>query len=506
MDSVLSGHYRDDSHWLIKDVVLTSLLAIAVIGLFYARRQNAKAQESLKRLMLDMESLASAESALKELQEELQQRDSKIELLASISSEEPEPLEVSQLKEEVEILRSELQVAEIKLEDKCWAAHPVLQSWLQLTYELESQGYNVKRKAAEEQLEKAKAMCEKLKQKKSSLLGAFVNTHGMSIEEVDRSILESKTALMDLTKALTERSQRWQHIEALCGCHIVKNPGIPVLQSIVKHVGQGYFENSSRTAIPLVSQDDMLCGDEFDANSVAASHATAASSHMSHPSSSLLSLAIHQYAAATSSPPVPMMASSASGHTRRRAQFKSMRRQASKDSTSSEELDRTSRAGVPQQLSPGLSSARSSNNSGQVGLRPSTPPVRRSSLAAMKQAKMMQKSLSQDAGASIQHHHILGASAMPGVSVFSSISDGHLHASANGGAASPWPAVRTLASISPMSVPSSSSSLASLKDAYVPDSDLHLPPAKPGAVDAFNDSFSNPDVTSRYQGGNQQKF
>jgi stromal interaction molecule 1 len=48
-------------------------------------------------------------------------------------------MEVSRLKEEVEVLRNELHRAEIELEDRCWVAPTVLQHWLQLTYELELQ-------------------------------------------------------------------------------------------------------------------------------------------------------------------------------------------------------------------------------------------------------------------------------------------------------------------------------------------------------------------------------
>ena len=77
--------------------------------------------------------------------------------------------EVSRLREEVEVLRNELQRAEVELEDKCWMASPVLQHWLQLTYEIESASYNAKRKAAEEQLAQAKDMCDKLNKKRSVL-------------------------------------------------------------------------------------------------------------------------------------------------------------------------------------------------------------------------------------------------------------------------------------------------------------------------------------------------
>ena len=61
------------------------------------------------------------------------------------------------LKEEVEILRGELQRAEGELEDRvCWSPPPDLQHWLQLTYELEQRVYNKKRLQAEKQLEQAK--------------------------------------------------------------------------------------------------------------------------------------------------------------------------------------------------------------------------------------------------------------------------------------------------------------------------------------------------------------
>lgn len=47
--------------------------------------------------------------------------------------------EVLRLKEEVEVLRNELQRAENELEDRAWFAPKMLQTWLQLTYELEAQ-------------------------------------------------------------------------------------------------------------------------------------------------------------------------------------------------------------------------------------------------------------------------------------------------------------------------------------------------------------------------------
>lgn len=44
--------------------------------------------------------------------------------------------------------------------------------------------------------------CEKLRKKRSSLVGAFVSTHGKSIDDVDRSIVEARTALNEVTQEL----------------------------------------------------------------------------------------------------------------------------------------------------------------------------------------------------------------------------------------------------------------------------------------------------------------
>ena len=85
---------------------------------------------------------------------------------------------------------------------------------------------------AESQIENAKDACEKLKRKRSSLVGAFVSTHGRSIEDVDKSIMEAKSAMMELTQDLAERSQRWRQIEMLTGVSIVTNPGIGMLQRL----------------------------------------------------------------------------------------------------------------------------------------------------------------------------------------------------------------------------------------------------------------------------------
>jgi stromal interaction molecule 1 len=343
MDVVLFGPPKDSSS-MLKDVILTTLLVLAVSGFVYAYRQNKRSREHLNRMISDMEALSQTEKTLLDMQDKLNMKDSEIDRLyqnTSVTSDMPDAMEVSRLKEELEMLRHELQRAEVELEDKCWVAPPVLQHWLQLTYEIESSAYNAKRRAAEDQLEIAKDMCERLKKKRSSLVGAFVSTHGRSIDDVDRSIMDAKTALLEVTKDLQERTARWRQIEMLCGCSIMNNAGIAILQNLVRHVGvgrstrMGGFGASSRMSGSM-SQDDLMADDNIDAHSVAAS-----SSHMTS-----MSMQLRERTSILPSGDRPLPGSSAASisglstssvHKSRRQMLKNMSRESSKESSSSDE-------------------------------------------------------------------------------------------------------------------------------------------------------------------------
>lgn len=142
-------------------------------------------------------------------------------------------LMVQELKQEIEMLRSELSRAEVEINDHCWTPPQGLQNWLQLTFELENKQHIRKRVMAEKQLMQAREACEKLKKKRSSLVGAFVSTHGKSIDDVDRSIVEARNALNDVTNDLQERMHRWKNIENLLGFSIVNNNGLAYLENLL---------------------------------------------------------------------------------------------------------------------------------------------------------------------------------------------------------------------------------------------------------------------------------
>ncbi|XP_017887061.1 stromal interaction molecule homolog isoform X2 [Ceratina calcarata] len=246
MDVVLFGPPKDTGH-SVKDLILITLLFGALIGCWYAYQQKKNSQKHLHRMMKDMESLHKAELALEDLQKELERarmeqesvttekqnlekrlQDETVGLHASYSD-----LEVSQLKAEIEMLKVELQRAEGELEDRCWSPPPGLQHWLQLTHEIENKAYTKKKIVAEKQLQQAREACEKLRKKRSSLVGAFVSTHGKSIDEVDKSIVEARTSLNEVTMELQERVHRWKQIELLCGFNIINNNGINYLETVL---------------------------------------------------------------------------------------------------------------------------------------------------------------------------------------------------------------------------------------------------------------------------------
>ncbi|KAM8718312.1 hypothetical protein ACLKA7_001011 [Drosophila subpalustris] len=256
MDVVLFGPPRETgTRW--KDYILVTLLLSAIIGCWYAYQQNKNAKRHLRRMAQDMEGLQRAEQSLQEMQKELElarmeqenvatekmdleRRLKEAPSISSVSSD----LEVQQLKKEIEILRNELTRAEFELVDNCWAPPQQLQSWLQYTYELESKNHQKKRVSAERQLQTAREACEKLRKKRSSLVGAFVSTHGKSIDDVDRSIVEARNALGEVTNELQERLHRWKQIETCLGLNIVNNNGISYLENVLYNRNGGISSSS----------------------------------------------------------------------------------------------------------------------------------------------------------------------------------------------------------------------------------------------------------------------
>lgn len=62
------------------------------------------------------------------------------------------------------MLRTELQIAEGELKDRCWNPPSGLQQWLQLTHEIENKAYVKKKMNAERQLQQAREAVSLIKE------------------------------------------------------------------------------------------------------------------------------------------------------------------------------------------------------------------------------------------------------------------------------------------------------------------------------------------------------
>lgn len=189
-DVVLFGVPRDNS--LMKDLILCGLLLFAIGLAVYAYLQHKYSKIHLKKMMKDMEALSSAEKQLEFLQFELnktkqehenafiEKRDlerklkQKEQILgiavgngAVSSSAEASAFLLENRQSAFEEQRSaELEAQLIAAQEELimlrasvgskWAPPPILQTYLQFTYEIEIKNYNAKKAAAELQMRAAR--------------------------------------------------------------------------------------------------------------------------------------------------------------------------------------------------------------------------------------------------------------------------------------------------------------------------------------------------------------
>uniref|UniRef100_A0A4W4GUZ4 SAM domain-containing protein n=1 Tax=Electrophorus electricus TaxID=8005 RepID=A0A4W4GUZ4_ELEEL len=254
LDAVLFGPPMRPQHNWLKDFILMVSIIIGVGGCWFAYVQNKSSKIHISRMMKDLESLQTAELSLMELQSRLEKaqeenrtvavekQDLERKMRDEINGAKKEASRLRELREGAECELSRLKYAEeelvqvrmaLKRAEKelqsDWSVPEALQKWLQLTHEVEVQYYNIKKQNAELQLTVAKEEAEKIKKKRSSVLGTLHVAHSSSLDEVDHKILEAKYALSEVTACLRERLHRWQQIEKLCGFPVVQNLGLPSL-------------------------------------------------------------------------------------------------------------------------------------------------------------------------------------------------------------------------------------------------------------------------------------
>uniref|UniRef100_A0A8D3BV70 SAM domain-containing protein n=1 Tax=Scophthalmus maximus TaxID=52904 RepID=A0A8D3BV70_SCOMX len=276
LDVVLFGS-PTRPHNYMKDLLLIVSVVMGVGGCWFATAQNKASKVHISKMMKDLESLQTAEQSLIDLQEQLmraqeekrnvaeEKQNLEVKMRDEIMGAQWEAHRLHELRQGAVTELSRLRYAEeelvqvrgaLKQVEKdmqaSWTSSEVLQQWLQLTHEVEVQYYNVKKQSAVQQLATAKEEAEKIKKKRSSVLGTLHVAHSSSLDQVDHKILQAKNALSEVTACLRERLHRWQQIERLCGFPLIRNSGLANLTAKL-------YSDSIALALPRVPQQSCSC-------------------------------------------------------------------------------------------------------------------------------------------------------------------------------------------------------------------------------------------------------
>lgn len=269
MDVVLFGPPKLGNSSKVRDIIVSivTLIAISSCYIFYSRL--CASQKALKTMQDSLETLQKAEDQMLELQQELNkalkaqeavvtekrnlehQLEMQRQFSASSISDQSKSvgsnsigigssssssnnnnkqqnsnsdnnsLHTAKLELELKNLRKELQETHDSMSAKKFRAPFQLRSLLQTTYDIESQYYNEKKLNLESKATEVKLRNQKLQKKKTSFLGYYKMAQENSLEEDINTIVEVKEAIMQVTKEIKERSERWRAIEEHCGCSFI---------------------------------------------------------------------------------------------------------------------------------------------------------------------------------------------------------------------------------------------------------------------------------------------
>ncbi|KAK2169722.1 hypothetical protein LSH36_7g02044 [Paralvinella palmiformis] len=259
---------------------------------WFARHEKKLSQKHIRKVLTELESLQRSEERLKTLQRQYEETkrahqetakakqnlEQKLEDEVTASKTEAERLrkareateeELSRLKlAELELVevRKALGEAERRLEMMTTELPQLvdLQQWLQLTYEIETQYYEMKKESAEKLLKLAREMgqypdeasgyaCYTGSISRSTTVLRPRVAHSLTVDDTDQSIMQARCALEEVRLHLQERNQRWQEIERICGFDIIHNPGLHVLETTLRGIGSTFLTDSVLAKSPSVS-------------------------------------------------------------------------------------------------------------------------------------------------------------------------------------------------------------------------------------------------------------
>lgn len=198
MDVVLFGPPKANRSNRFRDIIV-SIVVVATLSLCLLFYSKSRASETkLEAMKNNLNTLQKAEEQLQDLQKELDK---------AVKAQEAVATEKKNL--------------EHQLEEK-WSgrAPEKLKNLLQATYDIESQYYNEKKLNLEIKATEVKLRNQKLQKKKATFLGYYKMAQENSLEEDINTIVGVKEAIMEVTRQVKERSERWRAIEQICGCSL----------------------------------------------------------------------------------------------------------------------------------------------------------------------------------------------------------------------------------------------------------------------------------------------
>lgn len=246
-DIILFGAPEASSHFNDKLVAIIVIIATLLCG--YTIREKRISQMEVEKMSKDLIALQQAEDNLKTIQEtlveaQLKQQSNEVgnierekQLLEEIETakkeaerlhkerdkSQEEKMKLNLVEQELSEVRLALAKAEIEMKSHRVNAPQALQQWLQKTYRLESQFFQLQKNLAMTQMSEAKDACEKVSRARRSMFGSLRLAHGQTIDVVDQKILNARGALAEVTNMLQERQHRWLEIENLCHFSIVND-------------------------------------------------------------------------------------------------------------------------------------------------------------------------------------------------------------------------------------------------------------------------------------------
>lgn len=260
MDVVLFGPPKSGNAGHVRDVIVSIVIVIAISSCYIFYSRSIASQRALQAMQHHVESLQRAEDQMQALQEELNKAlkaqeavvtekknlEHQLEMQRQFSAsnlsdhtkntgihnsklngdnvnsaqQEDNHLLIAKLEDEAKSLRDELQRTYDSMAEKKFRAPFALRNLLKSTYDIESQYYNEKKLSLETKATQVKMRNQKLQKKKTSFLGYYKMAQENSLEEDINLIVEVKEAIMQVTKEIKERTERWRSIEEYCGCSL----------------------------------------------------------------------------------------------------------------------------------------------------------------------------------------------------------------------------------------------------------------------------------------------